>query len=179
MNPAANLILVGPMGAGKSCIGARLATHFRLPLVDNDQQVEQRAGASVDAIFRSEGEPGFRSRERTTLAEVLNGDGIVLATGGGTVLDSGNRQLLRERGFVVHLHVSVAQQLARLADDKTRPLLQREDRDVALHQLALLRTPLYAQVADLRFDTGSLSIDQATTALVEQLEQHWRRAASP
>lgn len=175
MNPAANLILVGPMGAGKSSIGKRLAAHFGLVLVDNDEQVEQRAGASVDSIFKSEGESGFRVRERAMLSEVLNGDGIVLATGGGTVLDGANRQLLREHGFVVHLHVSVAQQLARLAGDKTRPLLQRDDRDEALHQLALLRTPLYAQVSDLRFDTGTLSAEQASAALTEQLEQHWRR----
>lgn len=176
MNPASNLILVGPMGAGKTCIGRRLAQRCGLRLVDADREIERRTGASVATIFDCEGEAGFRQRERTMLAELLAGDGLLLATGGGAVLDAGNRELLMTRGFVVHLHVTPAQQLQRLARDRSRPLLARPDRDAALRDLAQVREPLYAQVADLRFDTGNLSAATAAARLAGQLDSHWRRS---
>lgn len=176
MNPAPHLILVGPMGAGKSCIGRRLAAHFGLPFADADRAIEQRAGASVAAIFDCEGEAGFRVRERAELAELLGGeDGVLLATGGGAVIDAGNRRLLRERGFVVHLQVDVDQQLLRLARDRTRPLLARDDREQVLHDLATARAPLYAEVADLAFDTGRLSAAESATRLAAVLDRQWRR----
>ncbi len=178
MNPAANLILVGPMGAGKSCIGRRLAAHYGLRLVDADREVEQRTGASVGTIFECEGEAGFRARERAVLAELLADDGVLLATGGGAVLDADNRRLLRTRGFVVHLQVSPEQQLARLSRDKTRPLLQREDRDVVLTEMAARRAPLYAEVADLQFDTDGFLAADAAARLIEQLGRHWHRGVA-
>lgn len=178
MNPASNLILVGPMGAGKSRIGARLAGRCGLRAVDADDEIERRAGSSVAAVFANEGEAGFRVRERATLAELLAGDGLLLATGGGAVLDAGNRQLLRQRGFVVHLHASPARQLQRLADDRSRPLLARADRAIVLEELARVREPLYAQVADLRLDTDALSTDEAAERLLELLQRHWQRAST-
>lgn len=178
MNPAANLILVGPMGAGKSCIGRRLAEHYALRLVDADREIEQRTGASVATIFECEGEAGFRARERTALGELLAGDGLLLATGGGAVLDAENRRLLRARGFVVHLQVSPAQQLARLARDTTRPLLQRDDREAVLDEMAMARAPLYAEVADLQFDTDGLLATDAAARLIVQLDRRWQRGVA-
>ena len=178
MNPAPNLILIGPMGAGKSCIGRRLAERYGLRLADADREIEQRTGASVTMIFECEGEAGFRARERAALAELLAGDGVLLATGGGAVLDPGNRRLLRERGFVVHLHVAPEQQLERLARDRTRPLLARDDRDAVLRELALVREPLYAEIADLRFDTAQLCAAEATAQLAQQLETRWQRGTA-
>ena len=175
MNPASNLILVGPMGAGKSCIGRRLAEHFGLPFIDADREIEQCTGASVATIFQCEGEPGFRARERAALAAALSAQGVLLATGGGAVLDAGNRRLLRERGFVLHLDVSVDQQLQRLARDHTRPLLARDDREQALHAMAAARAPLYAEVADLRFDTDHLTAADAASRLFTMLDQQWQR----
>lgn len=176
MNPAANLILVGPMGAGKSCIGRRLAERYGLRLADADREIEQRTGASVTMIFECEGESGFRARERATLVELLSGEGVLLATGGGAVLDPANRELLRNRGFVVHLHVAPEQQLERLALDKSRPLLARDDRETVLRELALQREPLYAEIADLRFDTGRLSAAAAAAELAQVLATRWQRA---
>jgi shikimate kinase len=175
MNPASNLILIGPMGAGKSCIGRRLAERYGLRLLDADREIEQRTGASVSTIFECEGEPGFRARERSTLAELLADDDVLLATGGGAVLDADNRRLLRARGFVVHLQVSVEQQLERLARDRTRPLLQREDREQVLRDLAQARAPLYAEVADLQFDTEHLTADVAANRLADVLDARWQR----
>ena len=183
MNPAANLILIGPMGAGKSCIGRRLAQRFGMPLIDIDREIERGAGASVAAIFDAEGEEGFRARETLalghalghTLGHTLKTGGSVVATGGGAVLAAGNRDHLQRRGFVVHLHVSVAEQLQRLRRDTTRPLLAREDREDLLQAMAALRTPLYALVADLRFDTDHLRADHAERELAALLQQRWQR----
>jgi len=175
MNPASNLILVGPMGAGKTSVGRHLATRFGLHLLDADHEIEREAGAAVTQLFEREGEAGFRARERAVLARLLREDGIVLATGGGAVLDAGNRALLHERGFVVHLHVSLAQQLARLADDNSRPLLARPDREQVLNEIAALRAPFYAEVADLVFDSDALDADAVAAQLATLLTQHWQR----
>lgn len=179
MNPASNLILVGPMGAGKTCIGKRLAERYGLRLADADREIEQRTGASVTAIFEHEGEAGFRARESAVLTELLQADGLLLATGGGAVLAADNRRLLRERGFVVQLQVSVEQQLERLAADRSRPLLARGDREQVLRDLAQARAPFYAQVADLRFDTAAMTAAEAATQLAVALDHHWRRIAAP
>src|SRR6478672_2856625 len=95
MNPAPNLVLVGPMGSGKTSIGRRLAERFGLAFVDADREIEAQAGASIATIFECEGEAGFRARERTTLARLLADESRVIATGGGAVLDAGTRALLR------------------------------------------------------------------------------------
>jgi len=179
MNPAPNLVLVGPMGAGKTSIGRRLAEVFRLAFVDADRDIELRTGAAVGTIFECEGEAGFRARECAALEELLRGGDQVISTGGGAVLDAGNRRRMRERGFVVHLQVSVEGQLQRLARDRTRPLLQRDDREHLLRELAIARAPLYAEVADLGFDTEGLSSGDAALALSRLLEARWQRGAIP
>lgn len=175
MNPASNLVLVGPMGAGKSCIGRRLAERYGLQLHDADREIELRCGATVATIFECEGEAGFRSRERAMLAELLAGQDAIVATGGGAVMDAGNRALMRQRGYVVYLQVSIEQQLERLARDHSRPLLARPDREQTLRELATAREPLYAEVADLQFDTDRLSADTAAARLADLLSLRWQR----
>jgi len=177
MNAATNLVLVGPMGAGKTSIGRRVAELLQLAFVDADRDIELRTGAAVGTIFECEGEAGFRARERAALAELLAGDGQVIATGGGAVLDAINRERMRERGFVVHLDIGVEGQLQRLARDRVRPLLQREDREQFLRDLAAQRAPLYADVADLRFDTEGLAAVEAACTLVRMLEGRWHRGS--
>lgn len=177
MSTTRNLILVGPMGAGKTRVGTELAARCGLHAVDADHEIERRAGASVARIFEVEGEAGFRARESAMLAELLAGEGLLLATGGGAVLDPRNRQLLRRRGFVVHLHAGPATQLQRLAQDRSRPLLARADREAVLHELARVREPLYAQVADLRVDTDGLAPHEVVAALQRRLPLQWRSCA--
>lgn len=175
MNPAPNLVLVGPMGAGKTCVGRRVAERLGLRLVDADREIERLAGTPINTIFEVEGEAGFRARERAVLASLLEDDGIVLSTGGGAVLDPDNRRLMRERGFVVHLMVSVEQQLARLARDRSRPLLARGDREQVLRELSERRAPLYAEVADLVFDTDAHDSVAAADVLARELQARWCR----
>ncbi|MCF7222504.1 shikimate kinase [Marilutibacter chinensis] len=178
MNPARNLILVGPMGAGKTCIGRRLAGHYGLRLVDADHEIERHTGTTIATIFECEGEAGFRARERSMLETLLRDDGLLLATGGGAVLDPDNRELLRMRGFVVHLRATPAQQLERLRHDRSRPLLARPDREAVLHEMAATRDPLYAEVADLAFDTDTLGAADAARRLQHELDRHWQRTGA-
>ena len=173
MNPAPNLVLVGPMGSGKTSIGRRLADRFGLRFVDADHHVEQQSGATISASFEHVGEAGFRQREAAALASLLAGERLLLATGGGAVLAEANRRLMRERGFVVYLQAGLESQLKRLHRDRSRPLLQRPDREQVLRELARLREPLYREVADLVLDTDGLSAAEAASRLGLQLAQHW------
>lgn len=175
MNPSPNLFLIGPMGAGKSSIGRRLAQRFGLPCIDLDAEIEQRTGASVATIFEIEGEAGFRRRESDLLAELVAREGIVLATGGGAVLVPANQALLRERGFVVWLQASVEQQLQRLARDRKRPLLDAPDRRERLEQLALERDPIYGGLADCSVGGAGESCEHAAARVAAMLEKQWQR----
>ena len=175
MNPAPNLVLVGPMGAGKTSIGKRLASRLGLVFVDCDHRLEEVTGAPVPLIFECEGEAGFRTRETTLIAELMRGEGQLVATGGGAVLAEANRIRLRERGFVVHLQVSVAQQIERLGRDHSRPLLAVGDKRARLESLAAERGPIYRDIADLAFDADGLSVAIASEQLGALLEQRWQR----
>jgi shikimate kinase len=176
MNPAVNLVLVGPMGAGKTSIGKRLAERFGLAFVDLDHAIEAATGARVVDIFEREGEAGFREREARQLTRELEGESRLVATGGGAVLRESNRQRMRDGGYVLHLAVSLDEQLRRLANDRQRPLLQRPDREDVLRAMAAAREPLYDAVADLRFDTSGLTPAQACEKLVPLLRDRWQRA---
>src|SRR5688572_5240565 len=142
MNPARNLVLVGPMGAGKTSIGKRLANRLGLAFVDCDHRLEELTGATVPVIFDCEGEAGFRARESQLIAELMHGHGQLVATGGGAVVADENRRQLRTGGFVVWLQVGVPRQIERLARDRTRPLLAVPDRESRLQALAAARAPL-------------------------------------
>ncbi|MGH8172868.1 MAG: shikimate kinase, partial [Rhodanobacteraceae bacterium] len=132
MNPAPNLFFIGPMGAGKTTVGRHVAELMAMPFHDLDHEIEVHTGAAISLVFDLEGEAGFRKREAATLAEFAAHDGIVLSTGGGAVLDADNRRALHERGFVIWLDATIEAQLARLARDRQRPLLNAPDRRVRL-----------------------------------------------
>lgn len=173
-----HLALIGPMGAGKSSIGRLLAARLSRPFVDLDRLIEEQAGADIPLIFEMEGEAGFRRREREMLAAQLTGNGNVIACGGGIVLDPDNREQLRARAYVIHLEADVDEQIARLARDRSRPLLQTDDRRTRLETLATQRDPLYAEVADLRFHAGNSGAQTAAAALAEQLGPSWHFSES-
>ena len=176
MNPAPNLIFIGPMGAGKTTVGRQVAELLGLPFHDLDHEIEAHTGAAISLVFDLEGEQGFRRRESATLAELAAGSGIVLSTGGGAVLAQANRQVLRERGFVVWLDASIDAQLARLARDRQRPLLKAPDRRARLEELARERDPLYSEVADLRIPSvGSGNSAYSARHIVGLLQTHWQR----
>lgn len=176
MNPAPNLVLVGPMGAGKTSIGKRLAGRLGLGFVDADQRLQELTGAAIPLIFECEGEAGFRLREAELITQLMQGDGQLLATGGGAVLAEGNRRALAQRGFVVYLRVGIDQQLERLARDRSRPLLADGDKRETLVALARARGPIYEGLADLVFDSDGLSVAAAAEQLAARLNGLWQRS---
>lgn len=176
MNPADNLFLIGPMGAGKTTIGRRLAELLGLAFFDLDHEIETRSGATIGLIFELEGEAGFRKRENELLDEFSALDRVLLATGGGAVLAPDNRRHLRERGFVVYLETTVEQQLKRLARDRQRPLLAAPDRRERLLALAAAREPLYREIADfIAVSAHTGNSNSAAKHLFDELIQVWRR----
>ena len=168
--PLRHVVLVGPMGAGKSTLGRALAGCMGLPFVDLDAAIEARAGRRIAAIFADDGEPTFRALESDALRQALAGAPAVIAGGGGVVLADANRAAMREAATVVYLQVDPATQRIRLAGDTTRPLLQGVDADARLAQLQAQREPLYRQVAHLVFDAGSRSARDAAEALLALLQ---------
>jgi shikimate kinase len=164
-NSKQNMFLIGPMGSGKTTIGKHLAKKFGLDFYDCDHELERITGASVSLIFDLEGEAGFRMREKELLKKLAAKRGVLIATGGGTICHEENRQVLRSQGFVVYLKTSVENQLRRLSQDKSRPLIQAEDREQRLIDLAKIRNPLYADTADLVFSTRNSSVHATAKAV--------------
>lgn len=159
------------MGAGKTTVGKRLAELRGLEFVDSDHEIERRTGVDIAYIFEKEGEAGFRRRESQVIAELSAGTGLVLATGGGAVLDADTRQHLSSRGFVVYLRATIEHQLRRTSRTDHRPLLQGGDPRTILNQLFSARDPLYREVADLVIDTDGRN----ARTLAEQIQRHLDR----
>jgi len=167
-----NIFLIGPMGSGKTSLGRRVAPRLGLDFIDLDEELERRCGVEVAVIFEIEGEAGFRERERELLAEVASGRGRLVATGGGSVLDPRNREVLHAHGLVVWLRTSVDQQLRRLERDRRRPLLAAPDRRERLTRMAEQRNPLYQEAAHLIFESRNRPMPAMAEALHECIRAH-------
>lgn len=165
-----NIFLIGPMGAGKSTIGRQLAQMLNMDFLDSDAVIEERAGADIEWIFDIEGEAGFRKREEKILNELTQAQGLVLSTGGGSVVSKDNRNVLSARGIVVYLETSVDKQFERTQRDKKRPLLQTEDPYKVLQELAKIRNPLYEEIADITLQTDEQSAKTVATQIIEMMD---------
>ena len=170
MKTPGSLFLTGPMGAGKSTIGRQLSKQLGLPFHDSDHEIEARTGVDIPLIFDLEGEAGFRKRESVVIDELTQLPGIVLATGGGAILDPANREHLGNRGKVIYLHASVNQQLKRTRMDRNRPLLQTEDPRARLEELMAIRDPLYREIASVVIDTDGMRVRDVVKKILEMLE---------
>lgn len=168
-----SLVLVGPMGAGKSTIAKALAQKLQLQLLDIDQMVVDNAGADIPWIFDVEGEHGFRKRETFALQSALAQPKAVIASGGGLVTQLENRQLLAQVKLVVYLKASVQSQFQRTAKDKNRPLLQQSDPQAVLQKLFADREPWYQQVADISIDTDKNNPKE----IVQKIVKQWKAAS--
>jgi shikimate kinase len=161
------------MGSGKTAVGRQLARLLDRPFIDSDHEIELRTGADIPLIFEREGEAGFRAREREVIAELSARHGIVLATGGGAILNADNRRELSQRGWVVYLETSVAQQAERAGRTRHRPLLAGRVPEERLAELMQVREPLYREIADMVTST-----DRRRVNAVADLILHDYRAAS-
>lgn len=166
----ANIFLVGLMGAGKTTVGKLLAKHLHKIFYDSDHEIERRTGVNIPLIFDIEGEDGFRSRERIVIDDLSQKGDIVLATGGGAVLNPETRENLKSRGIVVYLRANVEELWQRTRHDRNRPLLQTDDPHAKLTQLFEQRDPLYREVADIIMDTSKQSVQSLVHDLEEKLK---------
>ena len=167
---ANNIILVGPMGSGKTTIGKRLSKSLGLEFFDSDIEIINNTGVSIDHIFDVEGEKGFRLRESEILKKLCSVPHIVIATGGGAVLLEANRELIKSSGQVVYLLSSVDQILRRTSKSKTRPLLEKSNnRRKTITEIVEARDPLYKEVASLIIDTNGKKLNNIIDEIIEVL----------
>jgi shikimate kinase len=167
-----NIFLIGPMGSGKTAVGRHLARLFRFTFHDSDADIESKTGVDISLIFEKEGEAGFRLRERESIERLTGLESIVLATGGGAVIEPDNRRFLAERGVVVYLETSIDQQLERTRHARHRPLLNDTDPELKLKELMLRRAALYAEIANITVSTDGRRVQ----LVAEEINQELRRA---
>ncbi|MDD5250398.1 MAG: shikimate kinase [Rhodocyclaceae bacterium] len=175
MEQCGNIYLVGMMGAGKTTVGRYLAKRFSRRFVDADHEIEARTGVRIPTIFEIEGETGFRKREAQVIAELAAEDDLVLATGGGAVLDASTRSVLAASGLVVYLNAPPAMLFERTRHDRNRPLLRVPNPLAKIEELYVARDPLYREIADVVIDP----VGGGVTHLVAKVETEIRARCEP
>ena len=169
-NTDSTIILIGMMGAGKTTIGKSLANYLDKTFIDSDHEIQKRTGVKIPVIFEIEGEVGFRKREADMLRELLKINNIVLATGGGIIINEENRKLLKQKGTIIYLRATVNDLLHRTRHDKNRPLLQTTDLQVKLTELYDQRDPIYRELAHIVVESGNISAHQMVKYLTQKLD---------
>lgn len=175
------IVLIGMPGAGKTTVGKALAKALSLPFIDADRELVLRTGVSIATIFEIEGEAGFRRREAALIAELLGGDNLVLATGGGAILDNTTRRLMREQSVVIYLRATLDALLERTRKDTARPLLASGNLQEKLSAMMQAREPLYIETAHFTFDTGRQSPTRLASAIAKTLDSrlHCSKSETP
>ena len=165
------IILVGMMGAGKTTIGKLLSNQLEFNFIDLDRKIEEKSGVKINTIFEIEGEEGFREREYLALNDALAEEKVVISTGGGIVVKEINRSLIhKSEATVVYLKASLDILVSRLKNDKTRPMLDKDNKLLSLQQLLSEREPFYENLADFIIDTSHLKTNDVLKTITENME---------
>lgn len=174
-----NIYLIGLMGAGKTTVGRQLARRLGRPFYDSDHEIVDRTGVPIPTIFEIEGEEGFRRRESQTIAELSGCDNLVMATGGGVVLDPENRKLLHDTGWCVYLNVPPALLYERTRNDRNRPLLRVPDPRAKLEELHAIRDPLYREAAHFVVEGSHLVASGIVQLLLREFSRLCKTTSKP
>ena len=167
-----NIFLIGPMGSGKTSIGALIAKALAKEFVDTDQEIEASTGVDISYIFDVEGESGFRKREEALVASMTQKKNIVLATGGGAIESEKNRRCLASNGFVVYLETTIDDQVLRAKPSRKRPLLENVDPKKKLQELMQKRKGLYESIADTIVNTEGHNSHSLAKQVIENCDAH-------
>ena len=168
-NQSDSIILIGPMGSGKTSTGRILAKEMDFNFLDTDEEVVERTGVSIAYIFDVEGESGFRQREHKALMKFLDNDKMVIATGGGIITHDKSRAILQDQKRVVYLKTSIEQQIERAKVSDKRPLLIDTDPASILQELMLTREPLYEEISDIKIDTDERTPSEIALEIIDRL----------
>jgi len=160
------------MGAGKTSVGKHLAKELKRDFLDSDKEIEDRTGVTIPTIFDIEGEAGFRRREHQIIDELTQYDKLILATGGGAVLNKDNQKALQSRGIVFYLSASTEQLFQRTHRDRNRPLLQTDNPKQKISKLLEIRGPIYRSVADFVIETDGQSVRKVVDNILRCLDEN-------
>jgi shikimate kinase len=167
-----NIVLIGPMGSGKTTVGRRLSEKLGIDFYDADHEIIDKTGVSIDHIFDVEGEDGFRKRESDVLKDLCSKSNIVIATGGGAVILKENRLEISKNGSVVYLSSTVDQILRRISKSKTRPLLENSaDKRKTILDIVEARDPLYREIATIIINTNGKKLNEVIQEILTQLNK--------
>ena len=167
-----NIFLIGPMGSGKTTIGKKLANRVSKKFYDSDDEIKKNTGADIPLIFEIEGDSGFRVREKKVISELVLLDNIVLSTGGGTILDNENRNMLAENGLIIYLKSSAERIYKRTSGDKSRPLLQVSDRLGRIKEILAERESIYKSLADEIIEIDTIGINEIIKKILEIIDTY-------
>jgi shikimate kinase len=173
--PGKSIVLIGMMGAGKSCVGRCLQRRTKLALVDTDDIVASKFGISIPEIFSKYGEQAFRETEVQALRELAPAKQTIIVTGGGVVLRKENLDFLKRLGVIVWLDGNEETLFQRASRARTRPLLQGENPRELFAQMLQARLPLYAKIGNIRIDTSVLTDEEVAMAILSKLTKLGRK----
>jgi len=171
-NQSINIFLIGPMATGKTTIGKKLAKETSKKFYDSDQEIKKNTGADIPLIFEIEGDAGFRDREMKIISKLVLLRNIVLSTGGGVVLLEENRKMLTDNGIIIYLKSSPKKIFDRTYGDKSRPLLQVEDRLGKIEEILEEREPLYSSLANEIINTDSFISKEIIHEILKKLKKY-------
>jgi Shikimate kinase len=169
INQSDSIILIGPMGSGKTSTGRILAKKIGFNFLDTDDEVVERTGVSIAYIFDVAGESGFRQREHQALKKFIDDDNVVIATGGGIVVHDESRAIIQSHKTVVYLKTSIEKQIERATVSDKRPLLIDTDPASKLQELMLTREPLYEEISDIKIDTDERKPSETALEIIDRL----------